>query len=369
MIALLFIIIALGIILEIASLKRDPEKVEIDTVISPQCNEPGAPFKVQTTIANKSRLPISYLAIRVVYPLLTQLPDSMKYSTRDNGLHAQIICMVKGRQRKKLMYEVSIEKRGVHLIGENSIEFGDFLGFRELSKKVHYRQEIVVYPKRLVDSGLADTLGSFCGDIAAKRILIRDPILTIGSREYTGREPMKEIHWPQSAHRGQLMVREFEYNRQISVCVVLSVEGISYVNNDEIDRCCEVARTTCETLVEKGVLVKFFTNSRLRSKEEISVWKCEVTSGRTGSLLETLGRVTNYANCSLEGLLESMCHESSHDTSYLIILPKNDKNGEEAADRLRKNTGQEVLILRSEQYYYPDHEIRIASAAGVENKA
>jgi hypothetical protein len=349
MIVLLIIIITLGIILEITSLKRDPDKVEIDSVISPKCTEPGAPFKVQTTITNKSRLPISYLAIRAVYPLLAQLPEGMNYSTRHDGLHAKIICRVKGRQRKKLMFDASIEKRGVHLIGGNSIEFGDFLGFRELSKKVYHRQAIVVYPKRLADTGLADTLGSFCGDIAAKRFLIRDPILTVGSREYTGREPMKEIHWPQSAHRGQFMVREFEYNRQLSACVVLSVEGTGYVDNEELDRCCEVTRTICETLVEKGVFVKFFTNSRLWRKEVKGVWKCEVTGGQTGGLLEALGRATNYTCCPLEELLEFARHDSSHDTAYILILPSNDKNGEEAADRLRKNTGQEVLTIKSEK--------------------
>jgi hypothetical protein len=349
MIALFIIIITLGIILEIASLKRDPDKVELDSVISPQCTEPGVPFKVLTTITNNSRLPISHLAIREIYPQLAQLPENMEYSTRHDGLHAKVICRVAGRRRKRLILDASIEKRGVHQFMGNSIELGDFLGFSELSKKVYHRREIVVYPKRFVDTGLTDTLGSFCGDIAAKRFLIRDPILTAGSREYTGREPMKEIHWPQSAHRGQLMVREFEYNRQLSACVVLSVEGISYLYDEEIDRCCEVARTICETLVEKGVFVKFFTNSRLRSKEEKDVWKCEVTEGRTGGLLEVLGRATGKSCCTIEALLEFAHHESSHDSAYIIVVPSGDKNGEEAANRLRKNTGQEVLIIRLEQ--------------------
>jgi hypothetical protein len=62
-----------------------------------------------------------------------------------------------------------------------------------------------------------------------------------------------------------------------------------------------------------------------------------------------LGRATGKACCPLESLLEFAHHESSQDTAYLIILPTGDKTGEEATDRLRKNTGQEVLIIKSGQ--------------------
>ena len=343
MIVLLFVIIVIGIILEVASLRRDIYKVEIDSTITPQCVEPGTPFQVHTTLTNKSRLPISYLAIKKVFPLVAQLPESMERVAMIDGLHAEVVCRISGRSRKKLMYEASIEKRGVHPFSVYAIEFGDFLGFSEISKEVYHRQEIVVYPKRLKSAELADTLGSFCGDIAAKRFLIRDPVLTTGVREYTGREPMKEIHWSKSANRGELMVREFEYCRQLSVCVVLSVEGINY---DEMDRCCEAVRTICESLVEKGVSVSFFTNARLRGKEHKGVWKCEVSCGRSGGLLEGLGRATIHSCGSFDGMLEFVRHESSHDVAYIIVLPAGEKRGDEAADRLRSSTGQEVVLIR-----------------------
>jgi len=351
MIALLFVIIALGLILEVISLRRDPNKVKIDSSISEQVTEPGAPFKVQTVITNRSLIPFSYLSVSEVYPAVAKLPESMTFLTKNDGIYTKMVCRIRGRQRKKLILETSIKKRGIHTFKGDSVEFGDFLGFREFSLRAAYRREIVVYPEKLEHPGLTDALGRFCGDVAAKRYLIRDPILTVGSREYTGREPMKEIHWLQSAHRSELMVREFDYNRQLSVCVILSVEGIDPWGEQEIDECCAIARTVCETLVSAGAAVNFFTNALLRRKEDKEYWKCEVSSGSTGALLEGLGRASSYGCGPLERLLIYALRENDYDAAFILILPSGEKRGEEAANRLRSSTGQEVLVINAGAVY------------------
>lgn len=346
MLALLFIIIALGIISEIVSLKRDPDMVELDYTISARCTEPGIPFSVRIAVTNKSRIPISYLAVREVCSPAATLSEAIAFRERQDGLHTKKVCRVKGRQRKILTSETSVSERGVHLFCVESYEFGDFLGFNELQKKVSYRREVVVYPKRLDNADLTDALGRFYGDLAAKRFLIRDPILTIGCREYTGREPMKEIHWLQSAHRGELMVREFDYNRQLSACVILGVDAVSPADTEGLDECCSTARTICELLAETGASVNFFTNSLLIRRSGREVWKCDVSSGSTGELLEGLGRVSYNACCSLESLLEYALRKNEYDAVFIVILPAGDNRGEEAIARLRNRTGQEALLVR-----------------------
>ena len=349
MLALLFIIISLGAVFEIASLRRDVNKVEFDYTISTSLTEPGVPFNVQLAVTNESRLPISYLVIWEVFPMAAELPEGITYQMKNDGLYVKNISRVRGRQRKKLIFETSIKKRGVHLFIGDSIEFGDFLGFREITKKFSQRREVVVYPERIECQELTDALGNFCGDIAAKRFLIRDPILTIGCREYTGREPLKEIHWLQSAHRGTLMVREFDYNRQLSACVILSVDGIDSAGESELDECCSTARTVCETLAASGVSVNFFTNANLWRKYEKTIWKCTVSQNHTEGLLEGLGRVSSYACCSLEKLQEYALRENTSDTAFIIILPAGEKRGEELSNQLRRKTGQEVLLLQTGQ--------------------
>ena len=48
-----------------------------------------------------------------------------------------------------------------------------------------------------------------------------------GVREYVEGEPLRAVHWPTSARRGELMVRDLEDAPRDSVAVVLDVEASS----------------------------------------------------------------------------------------------------------------------------------------------
>jgi len=242
--------------------------------------------------------------------------------------------------------ETSIKKRGVHIFTGDYVDFGDFLGFREISRDVTYEQEIVVYPEKFKSQRLANTLAKFTGDVTAKRHLIRDPIITVGCREYTGREPMKEIHWMKSAQRNELVVREFDFNRQISVSVILNVEGINLLDEEGLDGCCAAARTVCESLVEAGAAIRFFTNSKLIQKSVRTVWQCKVSSGHTGELLEGLGRVSAHYIGSLDKLLDYSLRESDFDSAYIVIMHPDDIRGDGAVHKLRSNTGGEAMLVQ-----------------------
>jgi len=345
-IPILFILIALGIILEVISLKRNPDEVEADCILSTRLTEPGVPFTMQTIVTNKNIIPVSFVAVREILPAASELPESIVYKTKQSGSYTRKICRLRGYQRKKLIMETSIDKRGVHYFAGEYLDFGDFLGFREITKVTSYQQDVVVYPKKIDNQELTIALAKFTGDIVAKRHLIRDPILTVGCREYTGREPMKEIHWLKSAGRGELVVREFDYNRQISVSVILNVEGHNFNDKEGLDECCGIARTVCETLVEKGAVIKFFTNSVLTGKGNRSAWKCIASSGNTGELLEALGRVTAYFYNSMEKLLDYTVRESDFDSAFILIMPAEDMRGKAAIHRLRSSNSGEALLLQ-----------------------
>ena len=155
---------------------------------------------------------------------------------------------------------------------------------------------------------------------------------------------MKDIHWLQSAHRGQLMVREYDYNRQLAAGIILSVDNVGYDDDYVLDGCCSAVRTVSELMIKQGASVSFYTNSRLKRLEEKSVWSCTATAGHMGGLLEGLGRVSYYAVVPVEKLLEYALRESHYDSVFFIILPSGDKRGESVVDRMRKQTGRELVV-------------------------
>ena len=142
------------------------------------------------------------------------------------------------------------------------------------------------------------------------------------------------------------MVREFDYNRELSASVILSVDGLSLLDSLSLDICCSAARTVCETLVEAGVPVSFFTNARLSRIEARDVWRCEVSSAHTGALLEGLGRVTGYSCSPLDKLLDYALRESDFNAAFIIVLPECDKHGVDSITRLKNITGREIMLVQ-----------------------
>jgi len=348
MIAFFAILIGLGIIIEIISLKRNFSKVSVNFEVSAYCTEPGTPFNIKTTVSNRSYVPISHIALSDTYSRHATLPENLTVLRRKHGIHIKKICAVGGRRRKKLILQTSIEKRGVHPFSADSIEFGDFLGFKEFKENLFLNHDVVVYPKRAESAALKEALSKFCGDMAAKRFLIRDPILTIGTREYTGAEPMKEMHWLKSAASGQLMVKEFDFNREFSVRVLMSVDGITAQDDEEMDRICSTSRTICETLTEQGASVDFFSNAMRRGAPRSDSWQCEVSAVHKGGLLEGLGRATNLHSGSLNDLVSLATKENSLDCAYILIVPSGETLAHSAIQKLSDSTTQEVMLIQME---------------------
>lgn len=341
MLSFLIILVLLGAVLEILSLRRDPSLLEMEYELSTGATEPGSPFTVQTVLTNRSRIPLSYVAVRELFPPQIELPNGVETRPAANGLLVKNIYRMKGLQRKRQLLELSASRRGVYMFTGESVELGDFLGFRMTSKTYAYQRELVVYPRALDDPGLSQALSSFCGDLAAQRFLIRDPILTAGVREYTGREPMKEIHWPQSARHGGLMVREFEYSRQPSACVLLNVEDA----DDALDHLCSVTRTVCQTLVDAGASLSFYTNSRLRRRERREAWRCEASQQYMGTLLEGLGRATAGISVTAEDLLRTALRECDSDTALILVSPADSDLGARLTAAFRQTAGREILLI------------------------
>ena len=84
-------------------------------------------------------------------------------------------------------------------------------------------------------------------------------MLTIGAREYTGREPVKSISWKHSVRTGHLMVKELDHTvgKTPSLCC-LNVEGGSH---EELERCFSLTRMVLEALEKRGFSCSFLTNA------------------------------------------------------------------------------------------------------------
>ncbi len=299
------------------------------------CTEPDAVFHTRLVISNTGVLPVSYVRATVFLPRSLDKnaeetkEDPFRFLKPASGAGRLLSdrqeinerFFIYGRRRVTRKVESRIAKRGVHLFDSAQLTRGDFLGLREISKTEYGTSYILVYPKRLESDEYSQQLESFLGETAARRFLMRDPILTIGVREYTGTEPMHTISWSATARRSQLMVREFDYTRDPACTVLFCVSGLGPLENAVMDRCCSLARSVCEALTAKGIAVHFHTNAQLYGHHARDVFSCQAAEGKEDALLEALARAQNAVSCSAEDLALNAVRTEGDNTAYIIIAP------------------------------------------------
>jgi len=349
MIVFLIVILVLAALLEFLSLRAGASCANVDFVLKESRTEPGEPIHLVTTVKNAGRLPVSYLCARIAFPLLSGLPEgSDYYDDRKNRVLSES-CRLWGRQKLTRTVTFSIEKRGLHIVEGKDLKRGDFLGLRMASEPLYQRRKIMVYPRRLESPALIEALGSYCGEMAAQRWLIRDPILTLGIREYTGNEPMRTISWSQTARRGELMVREFDYTRSLNCCILLCINDLDEKDEPLLDRCCSIVRTVCEELALRGVEVSMFTNTALTDYRDAFYRSCTASLGKMEDLLDILACASSLECCSPEELLRACFNDLPEATAYVVVTPRRDREIEEIAALAGARTGLGTMVIAADE--------------------
>lgn len=114
--------------------------------------------------------------------------------------------------------------RGRYRLGPGRLLVDDPLGLSRVELPVPATGLVLVRP-RVPDLETLFSEGGSRGE-GGRRQPVRRPsgLEPHGVREYVEGEPLRAVHWPTSARRGQLMVRELEDAPRESVAVVLDVE-------------------------------------------------------------------------------------------------------------------------------------------------
>ena len=227
MAAFIILLLIITLLIQQRSKKGDLSFLDGRVSSSRPVVEPEEDFAIVCDLDNKSFRFLPFLKIRIFVPKEMTFPELKKgvLNSGNNGVNELILTTwMLPRQKLNINIPCSIGKRGRYFTNGMTISCGDFFGLSEMATRYDDFIEIVCLPKT-ADSSLAlSTAGGFPGDISVNRFIFEDPVLTIGFREYTGKEPMKQISWLQSARMGKLVVKEMDHTLETSVTVVLNVE-------------------------------------------------------------------------------------------------------------------------------------------------
>jgi uncharacterized protein (DUF58 family) len=140
----------------------------------------------------------------------------------DNGI---FMLIPKLAGTKTLRYEAECSLRGVHHFGDVELQSGFPLGVSIAKTSVAMpKQTLIVYPRpepvrRLYGGG--DRSSSLHEDFYMERAGGHEEF--IGLREYRAGDSPRTIHWPTSAKKGELVVREYHENVSPRLTIILNL--------------------------------------------------------------------------------------------------------------------------------------------------
>ncbi|MEA5038409.1 MAG: DUF58 domain-containing protein [Clostridiaceae bacterium] len=357
MILFLLILLALCGALQAWSLTHALDGVSHANRAEPPVAEPEEPFFLVTQVTNASRRFVPFVRISEDLPAALCV-SGPGITLREGGVGGQQMdstIYLLPRQKYTRHLPVSLPARGRYVLRGAKLYGGDFLGLSETTHYFPHTQEIVILPRRWKKKTQLTTLGGFLGDVSVSRFIFEDPVLTLGFREYTGREPQKMISWPQSARMGRLMVKNYDHTLELSVSVLLSVEGAAGLGCGELlEGCFSLARTVCETLEQRKIGYRFFTNAR--AVGAISLWGRVAEglgTGHLSAILEGLGRASYEPTGPFSRVLSQAARAAEPGRCHVLIAPASTPKLRADAAALRGRTGGAVLILT------PNEEVRL----------
>ena len=338
LVIILGVILCLGI-LEYFSLRLPEHAVHIHLETDLSLCAPGEEITLKYTVSNSSALPLFYVGVSIYFDdWISVCPAegaSEKWTLRNDlsGLCVEQRLHLGPHRVYKGKVRFHIDRRGLHTLGRYYLEYGDYLGLRTTVLSDEGDDRIVCTAPLPKEEPDFRPLGGILGEISVRRFLYEDPCLIAGYREYTGREPMKQISWLQSAKTGQLTVKQQDHTAEANVTVLLNLES---GNRPALEGCLSLARSVCEKLEDQKMPYSFRSNGDVKDLAE------GLGRAHLFPLLRSIG-LSRLASYTPFGTLVDRCvREKRGERTFIVIT---DELPEAALQKLRKYSEHPVLIF------------------------
>ena len=309
MVLFVLTVILLGIAVQAASVKGRKNPLTYDCIPSVKYCEPEEKFTVISRFGYDGRFPVRYFQVKEHFPegiILSenelQTVEAVSQETAVwNGL------IIHAREVVKRTRVVSFPHRGAYQFQGCEMILGDWMGQKQLEWSKEKKRTVYVYPARYNSRRLEHNLQQMYEDVTLRRSMLRDTIQTAGYHEYTGREPMKQIHYKQSARMNRFMVREYEYIQQEKMNVVLDLnyKGDMDLHFQRLENLLSITRTIVEWLEKKRIPYKLITNAIIPGYQA-EILRFEGEGSRNKSSLNRILHLLARTNCGVASTTDEL---------------------------------------------------------------
>lgn len=311
--------------------------------------EPGEVVTWTSRVENGSRLSIPFVRVREEFPVQAQIREEEAWmrehchrsSQRWFVEHRLSLRSMQSAERK---LHFTLPARGIYHVGGGSVAAGDLLGFREETFPCE-GASVVVMPERSENRKALDAAGGFLGEISVRRFILEDPILTVGFRDYTGREPLKAVSWTRTAMSGKLQVKQYDHTSEQTAVVLLNVCGGS---GEVLEECFRLTRSVCEELEKKKIPFSLRTNGNLPGPVgKLFTMSEGLGSSHLNTILYALGRADSTCFYSFRTLARQTLRRRMRSDAYIVITPPLTPEDRAVVGQLEAAGGNPVCVLEA----------------------
>jgi uncharacterized protein (DUF58 family) len=262
-----------------------------------------------------------------------------------------------------------LTRRGAYLLGPTILTSGDPFGIFAIQKKFAAADTLVILPMTFPISTFPPPPGLLPGGKVIRQRTFDVTPHAAEVREYVPGDPMKRIHWPSTAHRGQLMVKEFEQDPQADIWLFLDAYRPVHISMPEPDITyrddnlwlrrpkISLPRDTFEYSVSvASSLASYFLMDRRTVGLACAAGKFTVVSGERGErqinkIMETLAFLQPEGIIPLHGVVNLQAKLLPLGSGVILITPSASPDLLQAVEDLqRRNLRPMVVLIKSETF-------------------
>ena len=210
----------------------------------------GEVVELELELENRRRWPSYLISVSYYCPLASPDETWQRFFVPRLGRGASAALVSRLKCHHRGLYEFGT------VIAESKAPFGLFRRRSRLTAPISILVYPLVYPLRRVP-----LLARFQG-IEPRPRRIRQGDETAGSRHYFPGDPLRNIHWRNTARLGRPMVKEFEDTQEASLAIVFdSGKEIGQGQETTLEYCIKLAASVSGCVIEQGRTVCLVTGN------------------------------------------------------------------------------------------------------------
>lgn len=310
----------------------------------------GDVFEESFELVNPSRLPRLFVEIH-------------NKSRLPSAAGSRVLTLIGGKENRSYQARTWLTQRGAFPLGPTRLVSGDPFGFFTVNREFPSNRSLLVLPLIIPLTDFPSPAGLLPGGKAIQRKSYEVTPHASGVREYVHGDALKRIHWPSTARRGKLMVKEFEQDPQSELWIFLDAQQLvqaelPYEKPEARDNWIFARRPELHlppSTLEYGVslsasLAHYFIAQRravgfVTDGPVYTVISAERSERQESKVLETLAFVTGEGTLPLASLVDLQSPQMPLGSSALLITPSVKDDVVLAVELLQRRNLRPIIIL------------------------